>query len=272
MQVKLLAPFYKGLLFLAFIPLGAQSTGSAVIVLDEIELRPIQILELLKEHLLTHESIEKTSFTQVKYNEVLRNSRDSTSLVSERMLVLGLDHNQPLDYPGAFHTSYWLLSERCVSFSTYSGPFPDLGFSARTFQMSYYVTLVERFFDQLIIRQTGYNESKQLSFYGVGLSNQMRLEGSLFLFPNGEIEQLEVKLSFPKAVTYSPVQLHIKNTYLISGKLHSQHMKTVILGESSTYTQEQIFEFQSRFYTADPSFFQIPIDTASPLKLSCHES
>ena len=54
MRVKLLAPFYKGLLFLIVIPLAAQTSSSKVIALDEIELRPLQILKLLKEHLVRH--------------------------------------------------------------------------------------------------------------------------------------------------------------------------------------------------------------------------
>lgn len=272
MRVKLLAPFYKGLLFLMVIPLAAQTSSSNVIALDEIELRPVQIRKLLKEHLVRHETNADAIFTHVRYKEILSSSHGSKPLVSERELVLGLDLRQPLDYPEAFHTSFWLLSERCVSLSTYTGPFPDIDFSARTFQMSYYVTLVERFFDHLVVRQTGYEQSKRLSFYGTAQSGQMRLEGSLIFYPDGEIKQLEVQLSFAKVDTHNPLQLHIINTYLATGKLKSQRMKTMILGEDTIYTQEQLFEFQERFHTIDPSFFQIPLDTSYPVKLSCYGS
>ena len=266
------ALFRRGLiynLYLAcFFMLHGQYSNS--IELEEVELFPDNLVFMLKsiQELSQPESLSK--YSHVDYREIL--SAGSYSVITtDRKLIYQLDVEHPLNYSDAFESNWWLTDEKCSYSGRYKGPFPDLSFAARTFQLSYFIKLLEDYFDRLIVSREPDKLGLSYHFRADSDISQMNISGSLLF--NHENQLLEIQLFLrlkPGNSNLSIESLHIVNTYPFNEKLSRQQaMTTYVDASNKRITQFQDFRFSEVLVEADQ--LQLPVDHKKALKPSCYE-
>ena len=266
------ALFRRGLIYMlylaSFFMLHGQYSNS--IELEEIELSPDNLVLMLKsiQELPQPESASK--FSKVVYREILSAGSHSV-LTTDRNLIYQLDLEQPLNYSDAFESNWWLTDEKCSFSGRYEGPFPDLSFAARTFQLSYFIKLLEDYFDRLIVSREPDKLGLNYHFKAASNISPMKISGSLLFNHENQLLEVQLFLRFkPVNSSLSIESLHLVNTYPFNEKLSRQQAMTTYIDRSSKrITQFQDFRFTEVLAGADQ--FQLPIDTKKPLKPSCYE-
>ena len=267
-----LALFRRGLFYVfylaSFFMLHGQYLNS--IELEEVELSPDNLVLMLKSMQELPFSESHTKFNNVQYREILSAGTHSV-LTTDRNLIYQLDVEHPLNYTGAFASNWWLTEEKCSFSGRYKGPFPDLSFAGRTFQMSYFIKLFEDYFDRLIVSKESDQRGFNYHFKATSNNSPMKISGSLLLNHENELIEIQLFLQFkPRNSNLAIESLHLVNTYVFKGRLtRQQAMTTYIDRGSKRITQFQDFRFSEVLAEADQ--FQLPIDIKKPLKPSCYE-
>ena len=266
------ALFRRGLIYIlylaSFFMLHGQYSNS--IELEEVELSPDNLVFMLKsiQELPQSESVSK--FSHVAYREILSAGSHSV-ITTDRKLIYQLDVEHPLNYSDAFESNWWLTDEKCSYSGRYKGPFPDLSFAARTFQLSYFIKLLEDYFDRLIVSREPDKLGLSYHFRADSNISQMNISGSLLF--NHENQLLEIQLFLrlkPGNSNLSIESLHIVNTYPFNEKLSRQQaMTTYVDASNKRITQFQDFRFSEVLVEADQ--LQLPVDHKKALKPSCYE-
>ena len=148
------------------------------IELEEVELSPDNLVFMLKsiQELAQPENVSK--FSHVVYREILSAGSHSV-LTTDRNLIYQLDVEHPLNYSDAFESNWWLTDEKCSFSGRYKGPFPDLSFAARTFQLCYFIKLLEDYFDRLIVSKGPDKLGLSYHFRADSNISPMKISGSL---------------------------------------------------------------------------------------------
>ncbi len=267
-----LALFRRGLFYVTYLASFFMIHGQYLnsIELEEVELSPANLVLMLKsmQELPLPES--HTAFNKVQYREILSAGSHSV-LTTDRNLIYQLDLKQPLNYSDAFESNWWLSEEKCSFSGRYNGPFPDLSFAARTFQMSYFIKLFEDYFDRLIVSKEPDKQGLNYHFKAASNISPMNISGSLLFNHENQLIEIQLFLQFkPVNSNLSIESLHLVNTYIFNEKLSRQQaMTTYIDGSSKRITQFQDFRFSEVLAGADQ--FQLPIDSKKPLKPYCYE-
>jgi hypothetical protein len=248
--------------------LHAQYSNS--IELKEVELSPDNLVLMLKsmQELSFPENVSK--FSQVAYREILSAGSHSV-LTTDRNLIYQLDVEHPLNYSDAFESNWWLTEEKCSFSGRYNGPFPDLSFAARTFQLSYFIKLLEDYFDRLIVSKEPDKLGMNYHFKAASNISPMKISGSLLFNHENQLLEIQLFLQFKPGISNLSIEsLHLVNTYVLNEKLSRQQAMTIYIdGSSKRITQFQDFRFSEVLAEADQ--FQLPIDSKKPLKPSCYE-
>ena len=266
------ALFRRGLICLSYLAsffmLHGQYSNS--IELEEVELSPDNLVFILKsiQELPQPESVSK--FSHVVYREILSAGSHSV-LTTDRNLIYQLDVEHPLNYSYAFESNWWLTDEKCSFSGRYNGPFPDLSFAARTFQLSYFIKLLEDYFDRLIVSKEPDKLGLSYHFRADSNISQMKISGSLLFNHVNQLLEIQLFLRFkPLDSELSIESLHLVNTYPFNQKLSRQQaMTTYIDASNKRITQFQDFRFSEILVGADE--LQLPIDYKKALKPSCYE-
>jgi len=267
-----LALFRRGLFYASYLAsffmLHAQYSNS--IELKEVELSPDNLVLMLKsmQELSFPENVSK--FSQVAYREILSAGSHSV-LTTDRNLIYQLDVEHPLNYSDAFESNWWLTEEKCSFSGRYNGPFPDLSFAARTFQLSYFIKLLEDYFDRLIVSKEPDKLGMNYHFKAASNISPMKISGSLLFNHENQLLEIQLFLQFKPGISNLSIEsLHLVNTYVLNEKLSRQQAMTIYIdGSSKRITQFQDFRFSEVLAEADQ--FQLPIDSKKPLKPSCYE-
>lgn len=266
------ALFRRGLICLSYLAsffmLHGQFSNS--IKLEEVELSPDNLVLMLKSIQELPQPEDMSKFSRVDYREILSAGSHSV-LTTDRNLIYQLDVEHPLNYSNAFETNWWLTSEKCSLSGRYNGPFPDLSFAARTFQLSYFIKLLEDYFDRLIVSKEPDQLGLNYHFKATSMISPMKISGSLLFNHENQLLEIQLFLQFmPENSNLSIESLHLVNTYPFNEKLSRQQaMTTYIDGSNKRITQFQDFRFSEVFAGADE--FQLPIDSKKPFKPSCYE-
>ena len=266
------ALFRRGLICLSYLAsffmLHGQYSNS--IKLEEVELSPDNLVLMLKSIQELPQPEDMSKFSRVAYREILSAGSHSV-LTTDRNLIYQLDVEHPLNYSNAFETNWWLTSEKCSLSGRYNGPFPDLSFAARTFQLSYFIKLFEAYFDRLIVSKEPDKLGLNYHFKATSMISSMKISGSLLFNHENQLLEIQLFLQFmPENSNLSIESLHLVNTYPFNEKLSRQQaMTTYIDGSNKRITQFQDFRFSEVLAEADE--FQLPIDSKKPFKPSCYE-
>ena len=248
--------------------LNGQNLNS--IELEEVELSPDNLVLMLKSIQEFPLPESHTKFNKVQYREILSAGSHSV-LTTDRNLIYQLDSKRPLNYSDAFESNWWLTDEKCSFSGRYKGPFPDLSFASRTFQMSYFIKLFEDYFDRLIVSKELNKLGLNYHFKATSNISPLKISGSLLFNHENQLTEIQLFLQFkPGNSNLSIESLHLVNTYVFNEKLSRQQaMTTYIEGSSKRITQFQDFRFSEVLAGVDQ--FQLPIDSKKPLKPSCYE-
>jgi len=266
------ALFRRGLIYMSYLAsffmLHGQYSNS--IELEEVELSPDNLVFMLKsiQELAQPENVSK--FSHVVYREILSAGSHSV-LTTDRNLIYQLDVEHPLNYSDAFESNWWLTDEKCSFSGRYTGPFPDLSFAARTFQLSYFIKLLEDYFDRLIVSKEPDQLGLSYHFRADSTISPMKISGSLLFNHESQLLEIQLFLRFrPRNSNLSIESLHLVNTYPFNEKLSRQQaMTTYIDASNNRITQFQDFRFSEVLVGADE--LQLPIDHKKALKPSCYE-
>jgi hypothetical protein len=267
-----LALFRRGLIYVSYFASFFMLQGQYAnpIELEEVELSPENLVFMLKSIQARSQPENDLKYSQVAYREILSAGSHSV-LTTDRNLIYQLDVEHPLNYADAFASNWWIIDEKCSFSGRYNGPFPDLSFAARTFQLSYFIKLLEDYFDRLIVSKEPDQLALNYYFKAASSISPMKISGSLLFDHENQLLEIQLFLQFkPRTPNLSIESLHLVNTYSFNEKLSRQQaMTTYIDASNKRITQFQDFRFSEVLVEAN--HFQLPIDSNKPLKPSCYE-
>jgi len=240
------------------------------IELEEIELSPDNLTSLLRSVQISNDKKSISKFKHIEYREILSSGSDFV-LTTDRNLIFQLDFEQPLNYKGAFESKWWLISENCSSSGNYDGPFPDLSFAARTFQLSYFIKLLDDYFERLVVSKKSIDNGLNYHFRAHSASPNIKLSGSLLFDMNNQLKEIQLFLQFnPLGSSIAIDNLQLVNSYTEDQTIVRQQAMTSYIGPNN-YKITQFQDFQFSNLIPEKNQLQLPINSRKPLKPHCYE-